>query len=713
MKNLYLFFTGLFLLSGLIPAYSQNDTILIDFSVGSNFSEDPWNNFTSVDIGTQLFQLKNSKNLSTNMSVEIIDKFNGVNQNGTTTPEKTLGMPITATRDSYYGNIELWGGITEPTGGFQFSGLNVDKDYTFILFASRMGVSDNRETKYKFAGNVTDSVYLDPANNSGSTVSMSMKPKEDGTLSLILSPGENNTNEYHFFYFTALKILFEHEDPIPPALTIETPNGGEDWFEGSEQNITWSSVNLTEDILVAYSTDNGSAWINIDTVPFTQNTLLWTVPGSVSTQCLVKVSSGDTEDVSDGNFIISGTTNPAIKLIQPNGGEEWVSGSTQKIMWSPNKLTEDILAKYTTDNGLTWTSIDTVGPEESIIRWTLPEIFSSECLVVVVSGIFSDTSNSKFSIAEPICSNTIVVLGSSTAAGTGPSIIDSAWVWRYSAALKAINPDYQVINLSNGGYTTFQIVPTGTVFEPGITEFIDINRNITKALTYSPYAVIVNMPSNDANKGYTAAQTLANLEFVSGNASESGVKVWIATTQPRDFTDPVKRLVQKDLSVAIEEIFKEYSIDFWTGLADSDYFIVSAYNSGDGVHLNNAGHRILFERVMESQIHLEACLAEVSGVDEMLTGTNEINVYPNPARDEFTLAYKTESHASVDIRFFDLTGRELGISETQFVAAGSYNLVFSGKQLSPKGSMIIAVIKIKETRGTKEFRVKIAIMPGY
>jgi hypothetical protein len=61
-----------------------------------------------------------------------------------------------------------------------------------------------------------------------------------------------------------------------------------------------------------------------------------------------------------------------------------------------------------------------------------------------------------------------------------------------------------------GGYVNYKVLPTGTSMPAGVNETIDITRNVTKALTYSPYAIIVNMPSNDAVKYYTVEMQMSN-----------------------------------------------------------------------------------------------------------------------------------------------------------------------------------------------------------
>jgi hypothetical protein len=48
--------------------------------------------------------------------------------------------------------------------------------------------------------------------------------------------------------------------------------------------------------------------------------------------------------------------------------------------------------------------------------------------------------------------------------------------------------------------------------------------------------------------------------------------------------------------------FGARAIDFWTGLAQQDGSIDPAFDSGDGVHLNDAGHEILFRRAVDAGV---------------------------------------------------------------------------------------------------------------
>ncbi len=196
---------------------------------------------------------------------------------------------------------------------------------------------------------------------------------------------------------------------------------------------------------------------------------------------------------------------------------------------------------------------------------------------------------------------TIVVLGSSTAAGAGVSQSDSAWVNKYREYLKSINTNNEVINLAVGGYNTYRIMPTNFT-PPANRPFPDINRNITEAIGLQPDAIIINMPSNDVAAGYSYQEQMFNLDTIKYIAGMNNIPVWICTTQPRNFSSVSDRQLQEDLKDSILQIYGSNSIDFWTTIGQPDNTINPTYNSGDGVHLNDAGHHILFQRVKNSSI---------------------------------------------------------------------------------------------------------------
>jgi lysophospholipase L1-like esterase len=194
----------------------------------------------------------------------------------------------------------------------------------------------------------------------------------------------------------------------------------------------------------------------------------------------------------------------------------------------------------------------------------------------------------------------IVVLGSSTAAGSGVSTADSAWVNRYREYVQGINPNNEVINLAVGGYNTYKIMPTGFV-PPVNRPLSDTNKNITKALSLNPDAIIVNLPSNDVSSGFSVSEQLFNLDSVFALSNLNNVPIWICTTQPKNFSSAATRQIQEDIKDSINLIYGSFALDFWTTIALPDNSIDSVYNA-DGTHLNDAGHQILVNRVIDADI---------------------------------------------------------------------------------------------------------------
>ncbi|MBR9921683.1 MAG: SGNH/GDSL hydrolase family protein [Bacteroidetes bacterium] len=196
----------------------------------------------------------------------------------------------------------------------------------------------------------------------------------------------------------------------------------------------------------------------------------------------------------------------------------------------------------------------------------------------------------------------IVVIGSSTAEGVGASVPDSAWVNRYRAAVQS-KGDHKVTNLSKGGYTTYHLLPDAASAESKIADHtIDPERNISKALSLDPDAVIVNLPSNDAARNYSVHTHLTNFSRIANEAEKAGVPIWICTTQPRNFEEAKQIETQVIVRDSIFSQYDDMAIDFWNGTAGEDGFILKKYDSGDGIHLNDGGHRLLFERVLAKNI---------------------------------------------------------------------------------------------------------------
>jgi lysophospholipase L1-like esterase len=195
---------------------------------------------------------------------------------------------------------------------------------------------------------------------------------------------------------------------------------------------------------------------------------------------------------------------------------------------------------------------------------------------------------------------TLVVLGSSTSAGTGPSDVREAYVPRYQAYLARQFPDFRLVNLAVGGQTTYHVQPSGFV-PPAHRPAPAIGHNISAALALAPDAVLVNLPSNDAASDIPATEQLENFARIAQLASEAHVKLWLTTTQPRNFS-PAQIAIQRQVRDVILKRYSSRALDFWTPFAKPSGSIDPAYDCGDGVHLDAAAHSVLLKIVVAAKL---------------------------------------------------------------------------------------------------------------
>ena len=201
----------------------------------------------------------------------------------------------------------------------------------------------------------------------------------------------------------------------------------------------------------------------------------------------------------------------------------------------------------------------------------------------------------------------IVVLGSSTALGTGASPIDSSWVNKFRTYVKSKNIQNEVINLATMSLTTYHVLCPNDFIPPANRPAPDTARNITKALSLNPDVIIINLPSNDIGSGFSLIEQKNNYERTMTLANGRNIPVWVTTTQPRTAYSPVERDSLKAMRDWTYARFGTHAIDFWSTVANTDGTINSLYNSGDGVHVNNYGHHIFYSKTAQEKILDELC----------------------------------------------------------------------------------------------------------
>ncbi|MES2469991.1 MAG: PEP-CTERM sorting domain-containing protein [Verrucomicrobiota bacterium] len=206
---------------GLATVSSASAVVLL-FDVGAAGTQAvaPTNNI--VEAQAAIANATDTTGSATGISVATVG-FNASNTNGTTSPTGAAGAIFGSpfTQDSLFGNSLVpvggapFNGVLRPSATLTFSGLDVTgaTSYSFDFFASRTGVTDNRETEYAVAGLTTVSAFLNASANVSEIATVSnMIPTAGGTITLTVDPGPNNNNTNGFYYLGAFRLTTA---PVP------------------------------------------------------------------------------------------------------------------------------------------------------------------------------------------------------------------------------------------------------------------------------------------------------------------------------------------------------------------------------------------------------------------------------------------------------------------------------------------------------------------
>jgi len=190
----------------------------------------------------------------------------------------------------------------------------------------------------------------------------------------------------------------------------------------------------------------------------------------------------------------------------------------------------------------------------------------------------------------------MVILGSSTAQGFGASVPDSSWARRLATYY---GKRVKIVNLAKGGYTTYHMLATGKA-NPAGRPAVDTMRNITAALKEHPNYLILSMTTNDVAAGFGVEEYLSNIEEVRLIALANGIKrVWVTTPTPRNLPTEERRKLLKEIRARLLQKYGKDGIDIYGILEGDDYKLSKTYDSKDGIHSNDAGHRLLFLKIKD------------------------------------------------------------------------------------------------------------------
>src|SRR5690606_21406567 len=107
--------------------------IKIDFGNGKVALPSGWNNAGNA-VKSNDIVLKDSKGVVTPVHLVTISSLKRINGNGTKKADPSLGFPVGATQDSFFGSVEKHGGKAEPMISYELRGLDPSRTYSFEFF---------------------------------------------------------------------------------------------------------------------------------------------------------------------------------------------------------------------------------------------------------------------------------------------------------------------------------------------------------------------------------------------------------------------------------------------------------------------------------------------------------------------------------------------------------------------------------------------------
>jgi len=231
------------------------------------------------------------------------------------------------------------------------------------------------------------------------------------------------------------------------ALTVTSPNGGENWYVDSTYDVTWTSSGTSGGLHIEYSTNNGSNWSDVITSTPDTGAYSWTIPDAPSDSCLVRITDtiGSPSDTGDAVFTISPI--PYITVATPNGGEEWQVGSSHDVTWTSSGTVDSVHIEYSINNGSSWSDVIASTPDTGAYSWTIPDAPSDSCLARITDrdGSPSDTSDAVFTIS-PIPYITVATPngGENWQVGSSHDV-----TWTSSGTVDSVHIEYSINNGSS------------------------------------------------------------------------------------------------------------------------------------------------------------------------------------------------------------------------------------------------------------------------
>ncbi len=247
---------------------------------------------------------------------------------------------------------------------------------------------------------------------------------------------------------------------------------------------------------------------------------------------------------------------PTITVTSPDGGENWVVGSSHNITWTSSNFTDNVKIEYSTNAGSTWTTIAASTANDGTESWIIPNAPTTQGRVKVsdaATGTPSDMSNTNFTIsAAPTLTVTSPNGGESWCALSSHNI-----TWTSTGTIANVKLEYS----TNSGSTWITIAASTS--NDGTESWLVPNTPSSSTLVKVSESA-TGIPSDVSNAVFTIAPQVITVTAPNGGEDWQAGTSHNITWTSSCFTSTVKI---------------EYSTDY-----GSSWNLVVASTANDGTH---------------------------------------------------------------------------------------------------------------------------------
>ena len=371
-----------------------------------------------------------------------------------------------------------------------------------------------------------------------------------------------------------------------------------------------------------------------------------------------------------------------IAVLSPNGGEVWLAGSIQNIIWNSTDVV-DVKIEFSSDNGINWISIVNSIPSTGIYDWTVPNVLTSQGRIKISDitdpNIF-DISDGPFTIQS---SKVITVLTPNGGEQIeGGSNYDITWS---STDVEFVDIEYSINNGASWNSIVDSVQSTGIYLweTPNIqtiqgrVKISDHSLQSIYDVSDQPFSIIYTVP----------------VELSSFTASVYGKTVllnWSTATETNNHLFEIERKAEND---------EYFTIGFVEGAGTTtepqDYnFIDQTVEKGVYVYrLKQIDFDGSYDYSNEIEINFPA--------KEFILFQN----FPNPFNPTTKIQFNIPEKSFVTLSVYDILGNLISTLISEYKPAGSYTVEFGGADI-PSGLYIYKIITPNFTEAKKMILMK-------